>query len=112
MSWDPEFDDLLSQVVTRRPYTGQDGYGQPAFGSSETVQCRIVYKPEILRRRGGGEASGVIRETVASAKVYCRAIVGWGLRDEITLPDGNKPPILEVRTYPDEDGPHHEVVFV
>jgi hypothetical protein len=112
MSWDPEFDDLLSEEVKRRPYTGQDGYGQPTFGASSKVQCRIVYKPEIIRRRGAGEATGAIREIVAAAKVYCRAVEGWGLRDQITLPDGRQPSILEVRTYPDEDGPHHQVVFV
>ena len=112
MSWDPEFDELLVDEVTRKPYTGQDDYGQPAFGGAVTVQCRVVYKPEIIKLRGRGEASGTTREILASAKVYCRAIVGWDLRDEITLPDGSKPPILAVPTYPDEDGPHHEVVIV
>lgn len=112
MSWDSEFDDLLTQEVTRNPYTGQDLYGQPSFGASEAVQCRIVYKPEIIRRRGSGEATGTIREIVSTAKVYCRAVVGWSLRDQITLPGGEQPVILEVQNYPDEDGPHHEVVVV
>ena len=112
MSWDPEFDELLTQEVQRGPYTGQDEYGQPAFGDAEAVQCRIVYKPEIVRRRGSGEASGTVREIIATAKVYCRAVVGWDLRDQITLPNGDQPVILEVQNYPDEDGPHHEVVLV
>lgn len=112
MTWDTEFDELLSQEVTRVAYTGQDGYGQPAFGAATKIRCRIVYKPVILRGRGGGEATGVIREVVASATVYCSGVVGWNLRDKITLPDGSQPPILEVRNYPDEDGSHHEMVLL
>jgi hypothetical protein len=97
--------------VTRKAYTGQDDYGQPTFGNAVTVQCRVVYKPEIIKLRGRGEASGTTREVLASARVYC-PVTGWGLRDQITLPDGSKPPILKVPTYSDEDGPHHEVVVV
>jgi len=112
MSWDPEFDGLLTDEVTRNPYASQDAYGQPSYGGSVTVKCRVVFKPEILRQSGSGEASGTVREVVSRAQIYCQGIIGWGLRDKITLADDSSPAILEVRTYPDEDGPHHEVVYV
>jgi hypothetical protein len=111
VSWETEFDELLTETVTRQPYTGQDKYGQATFGSAENVQCRIVQRPEIVRQ-AGGESTGVMREVVAKARIYCRAVPGWGLRDRVTLPDGSQPVILEVHTYPDEDGEHHQVVVV
>jgi len=112
MSWETGFEDLMPDVVVRRPYTGQDKYSAPSFGAAQDVQCRVVRKPTILRRTGTGEATGTVREVVSSATVYCAGYVGWAMRDQITLPDGSQPVILDLRGYPDEDGDHHEVVLV
>ena len=112
MSWENEFDEFYNDEVVRTPYTGQDGYGQPSFGNGVTHLCRVVHKPQMLRLQGSGEAQGTLREVVSKAQIFSKSIVGWGLRDQVTLPDGSQPKILQIVTYPDETGPHHEVVFV
>ena len=110
MSWDYAFDDFLSAEVTREPFAGQNVHGEPSFGAAVTVICRVVYKPSVVQLGGGG--NGTVEEHVSTATVYCQGVTGWGLRDRITMPDGSTPKILQVVTYPDEDGPHHQVVFV
>jgi len=112
MSWETEFEEFYNDEVIRKEYTGQDGYGQPSFGDAVTHLSRVVHKPKMVRVAGGGETRGTIREVISTSQIYSKSIVGWGMRDEVTLPDGTSPKILQVITYPDEDGPHHEVVFV
>lgn len=112
MSWETEFEEFYNDEVIRSAYTGQDGYGQATFGSAVTHLCRVVRKPQIVRQTGGGETAGSIREVISTSQIFSKSIVGWGLRDKVTLADGTTPKILQIVTYPDEDGPHHEVVFV
>jgi hypothetical protein len=112
MSWESEFEEFYNDEVTRQEYTGQDGYGQPTHGTAVTHYCRVVYKPQLLRFSGAGEVQGTVREVVSTAQIFVKSIVGWNLRDKVTMPDGTSPPILQIVTYPDEDGPHHEVIFV
>lgn len=112
MTWDPEFEELMTQEVVRKPFNGQNEYGEETYGTSVPVQCRIVNKPTIVRQGGGGEVSSSEQEVVSKATIYCAGSPGWGMRDGITLPDGTTPIILDVRRYPDEDGDHHEVVLV
>jgi len=112
MSWESEFEEFYNDEVIRQPYASQDGYGQPAHGGATTLLCRVVHKPQMIRLQGSGEARGTIREVVSTAQIYVQSVVGWDVRDLVTLPDGSQPKILQIILYPDEDGPHHEVVFV
>lgn len=112
MSWDTDFEEFMQDEVIREPYASQNGYGVASYGTAETIKCRVEHKPKIIRRTGGGEASGTVQEIVSKATIYCAGVFGWGERDRITLPDGSQPLILQVHTSPDEDGPHHDVVFV
>ena len=112
MSWDTEFEDLMTQEVGRRPYSGQNEYGEPSYGATQMVKCRIVQKPTIIRTGGGGEISASEREVVSNATIYCAGVIGWAMRDGVVLPNGDTPVILDIRRYPDEDGDHHEVVLV
>lgn len=112
MSWETEFEEFYNDEVIRTPYTGQDGYGQPSFGGPATHLCRVVHKPQLIRLAGGGETRGTIREVISTSQIFSKSIVGWGLRDQLTLADGTSPKILQIVTFPDEDGPHHEVIYV
>jgi hypothetical protein len=112
MSWETEFEEFYTDEVTRSPYTGQDGYGQPSHGVATIHLCRVVHKPQVIRQGGTGEVQDTIREVISTAQIYTHADIGWDLRDKVTLADGASPKILQIVNYPDEDGPHHSVVFV
>ena len=111
MTWETAFDELLTDEVTREAFVSQNDYGEATYGGAVTLKARVVGKPELVVT-GAGEASRAVREVVATAKVYCSGVPAWDLRDRITLPDGTQPVILQVITYPDEDGEHHQVVVV
>lgn len=111
MSWETEFDEFLTDTVTREPFVGQNDYGESNYGPAVNLKARVVRKPELIAT-GAGEVSSTVREVVSSAKIYCRAVPGWQMRDRITLPDGTQPVILAIHTYPDETGEHHQVVVV
>lgn len=113
MTWETDFDALMVDTVQRAPYTGQNEFGEATYGPAAPVQCRVVRKPRVLHRSGVGAAvSGAVQEVVSTATVYCSGVPEWTGQDQITLPDGSTPLILQVDTYPDEDGLHHQVVYV
>ncbi len=112
MSWETEFEEFYTDKVIRSAYSGQDGYGQPSHIGGVTHLCRVVHKPQVIRQGGTGEVQDTIREVISTAQIYTHADIGWDLRDEVTLEDGSIPKILQITNYPDEDGPHHSVVFV
>lgn len=108
VSYEDEFNDLMPDEVTvKAPTDPADFYGNPTFGPAQTVQCRVVGVPRMVRGPDG-------REVVSSATIYCSgsSAVTVTVTHEITLPDGSKPKILAVATYPDDDGRHHQEVFV
>jgi hypothetical protein len=111
MGWETDFDEFMVHTVTHEPYLSQNDYGEEAYGPAVTIQARVVYKPELIST-GAGEAASAVRQVVSTALVYCSGVPAWGMRDRITLPDGSQPPIIQVRTYPDEDSDHHQVVVV
>lgn len=111
MTWETEFEEFLTDTVTREPYDGKNDYNEPTFSGAISLKARVVFKPEVIKA-SGGETSGTVKELVSRARVYCSAVPGWNARDRITLPDGSQPKILQIVTLPDETGEHHQVVYV
>ncbi len=111
MSWDPAMDDLLSMTVTRRPFDGQNVYGEKSHGSPVVLAAHVTSKPRLIVTSGGGQTEGTEREVVSRAQVITH-VVGWDTRDQIELPDGSTPQIIHVDTHTDEDGEHHQTVWV
>lgn len=111
MMWDPALDELLSLEIVRRPYSGQNEYGEKSFGTAERHAAQVTHKPRLVRTSGGGQTEGTEREVVSTARVITK-VIGWDTRDQITLPDGSTPQILHVDTHTDEDGEHHQTVWV
>lgn len=105
MTFEPEFAEFMPETVTRKPESSKDFYAQGSFGAAVEVQCRVEASPMMVRAVDG-------REVVSHVRVYTAGPVGFELTDEITLPDGSKPPILRIDKVDDETGPHHEVVYV
>jgi hypothetical protein len=106
MAFETDFLDLMRQAVTVKHYTdAADSYGQPTFGTSVSVTCRVVQQPKLIRAADG-------REIVSQGHLWTAGSAGVLVSDELTLPDGTKPKILRVDHFPDEDGVvHHERVW-
>ncbi len=102
-----EFLDCMSQTVTLTPFTSSDKYGEPTYGGTpKVVAARVVNKQERIAIEGGETA-------ISRGKVYLGEVVSPVplTKDQLTLPDGSTPEILAVSQFPDEAGPHHQVVF-
>lgn len=111
MSWETEFEEFMTDTITREAYVSQNNYGEASYGDAVTLKARVVRKPEVVTT-AAGEVGSAVREVVSSAKIYCVGVTGWSTRDRVTLPDGSQPVIIAVHLYPDENGEHHEVVVV
>lgn len=99
------FRDMMVQFIEWEPRTGLDQYGDAVYGSAVTVRCRVVEKQRMTRNVSG-------QEMVSTTTIYVLGTPGIDMEDRITLPDGTQPPILNVRMFPDENGPHHEEVYL
>jgi hypothetical protein len=105
MAFDPEFLELMPDTITYRPKTTMDSYGRETYGDPVVIRCRIVGKPRLIRNVEGDQVA-------VSTTIYTGGAFGIEADGEITMPDGSKPPIQAVYTYPDEEGPHHQEVVM
>ena len=100
-----DFFDLMPHRVTFEPLTGSDLYAKPGYGNPIVVEhSRVVYENAKTTDDAG-------QEVVARGKIYLGGVFGITPKHRVTLPDGSHPPIIRVLQYPDENGPHHEVVL-
>jgi hypothetical protein len=98
------FADMMTQTIVWEQRTGTDEYGQGVFGAGQNLTCRIVSKERGVRTVDGGEA-------VSTTTIYVLGDYGITSVDRVTLPDGSQPVIVDVKSYPDENGPHHQEVL-
>lgn len=105
MTIEPEFSELMTDTLTiERAGASNSIYGGVAYGAPETFQGRLVKQNNAVVGNSG--------DTVVSrAKFWVYGTPGIKAGDRATLEDGSHPDILSVEQFPDEDGPHHEVVY-
>lgn len=104
MSFEPEFLELMKDTIKVRRKAGTDVWGRASIGLTiEKHRARVVHHPKVVE-------SG--NETVTS-RVHAWVAGNPDIKpgDEVTLPDGSRPPLLAVSKFPDETGNiHHEVL--
>lgn len=105
MTIEADFLELMTQTVTREAFSSYDAYAQASYAAGTSVTCRVVHKPRMVRNAEG-------KEVLSNAQIWCYGAPGFSVKDRITLPDGTQPVILQVGKFPDENGNHHEVVYV
>ena len=98
MSIDPEFAEMMTDVISVAPVASKDGYGKRTPGSAIEIRCRLMYE---ARRTTNGD--GV--EVVESGRAICfgsypQVQTDWLL----TLPDGTTPGIISVDGVADIEG--------
>jgi hypothetical protein len=110
MAFDPSFLALMASVATYKPFASDDGYGDFNFGPSSTFPCHVTYKRRIIR-------TDTEEDAVSTAQIQLPpAGYVWGLvtiptlsvDDHIVLPDKVERKVLDVTTYTDDQGPHHQ----
>jgi hypothetical protein len=95
--------DLMPTTATFANPSGFDVFGKPTPGPVTTFKCHIsrnqrqVFSPEGVTILQGG--------SLQMDDVY-----DVGEEAILTLPDGSTPKILSVKTFFDENGPHHTTV--
>ena len=98
---------LCREQVILEPFTSQDAYGNPAYGTAQTYRARVSQ-----RARQVVTATGAV--IASQTQVYLVDDVTVDTRDRITLPSPYsplQPPILSVRRSPDQTGQRFTTVF-
>jgi hypothetical protein len=103
---DPALQQWLTETVEIAPYTGQDGYGKPAYGPAHVVPCRTEAQARVLM-------PGTGREAVSNTLLFLDGTVAITMRDQVRFADGTTPPIQRLDPVRDIDGSlsHYEVYF-
>lgn len=102
--------DLLSLMphnITVAPWSSQNAYGEPTYGSAVSYTARVVGKMRMVR-----DANGT--ERVSTVTCYVATTASIGPKDKLTLPSGwtpASPPIIAVQRVSDESGDHHTVIY-
>lgn len=106
MPIEPEFLDLMPDtIVARAPGTARNLRGElTGLGEPVPHRARVVYRARALRNDAGDVVT-------SSTQAYVYGAPGLTTEYVITLPDGSEPPVIMVERFPDEDGPHHEIVW-
>jgi len=96
--------------ITFRRYLSSDGYGVETYGTPVPLSTVLEYKQRSVKTANGEMAQSTATLTMLDLPALIEAtplVVGGGLegwvhtKDEITLPNGAKPPILNVGGFVD-----------
>ncbi|MGE5619538.1 MAG: hypothetical protein ACM3US_09810 [Sphingomonadaceae bacterium] len=104
MGIDPELLALMTETVAIEPRTGVNAYGEALYGAAVQYKARIVGRIRRVTDSAGSERVSTKTITLGAAAVVSPF-------DRLTLPDGSRPVILAVGSYPDESGAHHTVLY-
>jgi hypothetical protein len=97
MSVDPELLTLMPHSVTIEPFASVDSHGKSTYGSGVAYQCQVVKKSRLYRAANGTTA-------VSSTQVILSSSPGVDPKARLTLTGGLVVPIVQVNSYPDENG--------
>jgi hypothetical protein len=102
-----DFYELMPATIVHRAAGDKDAYGKVASYSSPTpYRARVSIHTSRRVSRITGD------DTLTSTVVWCPVIPGLKVDDQITLPDGTTPLLVDWAVVPDENGPHHCKLFL
>jgi hypothetical protein len=107
MSWIDEVSDFLPHEIQVEPYSSQDEFGEPSFGTAVTYKGRVEMKNMMMRDEFG-------QERVASGRIFLNTKTVPSSKDRITLPTGytpTNPDILAVYPKENTEGIDHVIVL-
>ena len=105
---------MMPDSVVYEVRTGTDAYGDPTWGTAQTIRARVVGEQKLIRGFAG-------LEVLAAQTVYLGAAIVVQPTDRVTLStsivastqdSAIHPPILGAKRLPDQNGVHHCVVYL
>lgn len=115
---DAELLELMPDTVLIAPKTGQNKHGEPSYGAdveysptSEHGRALVEWGTAITRFQRLGDPVGKV---ITSTAVVYLSTVDPAITTEsrITLSDGRKPPIMEVKRFSDPAGPYYTEIHL
>ena len=101
-----DFFDMMPHSITHRAPATWSAYGKPAtYGAATSYRARVKYEIKSTVNRASGQ------DALSVTTVWIGGTPTLTLFDQITLPDGSAPPILNWEVLPDESGTHHVTVY-
>jgi hypothetical protein len=106
MAFDPAFLELMPSTLRVAGLESFNDYGEPSYStSSASYRCLIEQKPTVVRNSLG-------EEVVAMYTAYVASTSPLSATDLYILPNGDEPSVQNIAIYYDEDGIHHNVVYL
>lgn len=103
-----EMADFLPHLISIEPYSGQDRFGEPSFGTAVVYKGRVELKNRMVRDSLG-------QERVSRGKIFLNTQTIPSSKDRITLPTGyepTNPEILAIHPKENETGIDHIVIMM
>jgi len=94
----------MPHTVQVRGVTDRDRWGNPMLGAPVEMRCLVTDGSEYLMR------SDVSLDFSPKAVIYTDGSVPLSTDSVVTLPDGSRPPVMQVSRHPDEYGGIEAVV--
>ena len=99
------FASLMRDSVVLEPYASQAAYGEPNYGTPQTLRVHVAYKAARVVNHAG-------EERVSRCTIYIDGTVVLDIRDRLTLADGTTSPLLRIDSHRDHRGlVHHHKVY-
>ncbi len=95
--------DLLVDTITIAPWASQDATGQATYGAPVSYDALVEYntrKIDVVGTLDGRGGSAI----VFTATIHLDGRPAISLLDKLTLPNGETPKIVNVRSYSDQSG--------
>lgn len=99
--------DLMPHTVQLAAESGKNAAAEPTYGADADYQALVQQQARMVRDTQG-------RMVVSNTQVYLATTDAITPRYRITLPAGftpQRPPIINVARFSDEDGLHHVEVY-
>ncbi len=113
MALEAAFKKRLTQTVKRHPLTGFKTGGDPTLSASTfSYMARVDGAQDIIVTVGGVDVKAKNRIIIGPSSTG--GPPNFTVQDQIILPDGTKPRILEVNTFSDRfssAGVHHQEIL-
>ena len=106
MSFDTEFLTLMPSTVSVKELVSVNSYGDPTYSTGATSYRALVEQKPTLIRNFSGE------EVVAMYTVYVASTEALSPTSFYTLPNGDTPEVQSITVAYDEDGIHHNVLYL
>lgn len=99
--------DLMTATVVYKPVTGYDDYGKPSHGAAVSYFAHIAYGTHKVVSRQTGE------DALAAITVWLMGVIPtMHVDDQMILPDGTTPRIIDWDLLSDETDIHHMKVHL